>query len=325
MKHRFISIWSAAGIALAHTAAADDEVPFSKLETTYTTTAYILNDPQNENILNATARLEYCAEHGHPLAALLLLDVYEGKRRGLPATPIKAESLARRIATGELKLYPDHKHTVTVKLESTFRYALYCEKGIGRAKSDHDAYEWMLKASNSGYGKARVELARFLITGRGGYKDPKTALRLLKAQAGIDARVPNLFFYLGHIYLNGVGLKKRYPKVAFKYFTYGEQFNDANAINNLATMYERGIGTEKDELAALRLYKKAANLGCKAASANMQRLGYIKAEHETATPNSVKVDNGAMHVIESLPLPHSTKRWLSAPFRKHAKEVLDSL
>ena len=53
-------------------------------------------------------------------------------------------------------------------------------------------------------------------------------------------------------------LKKRYPKIAFKYFSYGEQFNDANAINNLATMYEHGIGTEKDELKALRLYKKAA-------------------------------------------------------------------
>ena len=74
-----------------------------------------------------------------------------------------------------------------------------------------------------------------------------------------------------------------------------------------------------------RLYKKAANLGCKAASADMQRLGYIKAEHENATPDSVKIDNGAMQVIEALPLPESTKRRLAAPFRKHAQEVLDSL
>ena len=325
MKQQFGSILSATIIALSNVAAANEEVAFSKLETAYTTTAYILNDPSNENIHNATATLEYCAEHGHPLAALLLLDVYEGKRRGLPAQPEKAEALARRIATGELKLHPEHQHTVTAKLESTFRYALYCEKGIGRQKSDRDAYEWMLKASNSGYGKARVELARFLITGKGGYKDPQTALRLLKAQAGIDARVPNLFFYLGHIYLNGVGLKKRYPKIAFKYFSYGEQFNDANAINNLATMYEHGIGTEKDELKALRLYKKAANLGCKAASANMQRLGYIKAEHENATPDSVKIDHGAMQVIEALPLPESTRRRLAAPFRRHAQEILDSL
>lgn len=325
MKQHFVKASTILFALAATTARAEDEVPFSKLETAYTTTAYILNDPSNENVHHATATLEYCAEHGHPHAALLLLDVYEGKRRGLAAQPEKAEQLARRIATGELKLNPDHKHTVTVKLESTFRYALYCEKGVGRPKSDRDAYEWMLKASNSGYGKARVELARFLITGRGGYKDPKTALKLLKAQAGIDARVPNLFFYLGHIYLNGVGLKKRYPHIAFKYFSYGEQFNDANAINNLATMYERGIGTEKDELKALRLYKKAANLGCKSASANMQRLGYMKSGHENATPDSVKVDNAAMQVIEALPLPENVRRRLSTPFRNHARTVLESL
>lgn len=319
------TILFAACILTATAGATEGEASLSQLETAYTTTAYILNDRNNESIHNATATLEYCAEHGHPLAALLLLDVYEGKRRGLQAQPEKAEQLARRIAAGELKLNVEHKQSVTVKLESMFRYALYCEKGVGRPKSEHDAYEWMLKASNSGYGKARVELARYLISGKGGHKNPRTALKLLKAQAGIDARVPNLFFYMGHIYLSGAGLRKRNPERAFYYFSYGEKLNDANAINNLAAMYERGIGTEKDELTALRLYKKAANLGSKAASANMQRLGYRKAGHEFTTPDSVRVDNAAMQVIEALPLPQNTRSKLTAPFRNHAREIMNSL
>ena len=105
----------------------------------------------------------------------------------------------------------------------------------------------MLKASTGGYGKARVERARCLIiTGKGGHKSPRMALRLLKAQAATDASVPNLFFYLGYIYLSGSGMPKPKPELAFKFFSIGEKFNDANAINNLASMYERGLGTDKD-------------------------------------------------------------------------------
>lgn len=316
-------------LSLAAFAAGAEEmgfdIPLAQVETAYTTTAYILNDRNNEAIYNATATLEYCVDNGHPLAALLLMDVYEGKRRGLPAQPTKAESLARRLASGEQRLNSEHPQAISARLESMYRYALYCEKGIGRTKSEHDAYEWMLKASNSGYGKARVELARYLITGKGGHKNPKTALKLLKAQAGIDATVPKLFFYMGHIYLSGAGLRKPNYERAFRYFSYGMQFNDADAINNLATMYERGIGTEKDELTALRLYKKAANLGCKEASANMQRLGYQKSGHELPTPDSVRIDNAAMQVIEALPLPQKMRRAMTEPLRRHSREILKPL
>lgn len=252
------------------------------------------------------------------MAAILLLDVYEGKRRALTAQPEKAALLALNIATGELQLSPEHHQSTQARLESMYRYALYCEKGIGRKKSNKDAYEWMLKASNGGYGKARVELARYLIIGKGGHKNPRIALKLLKAQAATDASVPNLFFYLGYIYQNA--RPKPNHKMAFRFYTYGEHFNDARAINNLASMYEKGIGTDKDEHKALRLYKKAAQLGNKDASANMQRLAYIQAERGSDTPYGVRVDNAAMQVIESLPLPAHMRSVLSAPFKQHAEQ-----
>lgn len=297
----------------------DTHLTRARIEADYTTTAYILNDPENEAIHDVISTLERCTEHGHPLAAMLLLDVYEGKRRSLEAQPDKAAKLAAGIANGRILLNEEHPQSIQARLESMYRLALYLEKGFGVQKSARDAYEWMLKASNGGYGKARVELARYLITGKGGHKSPRMALRLLKAQAATDASVPNLFFYLGYIYLSGSGMPKPKPELAFKFFSIGEKFNDDNAINNLASMYERGLGTEKDELKALRLYKKAADLGNKEASANMQRLAYIQAERGSDTADSVRVDNAAMQVIESLPLPDHMRKNLSAPFRRHAE------
>ena len=323
------TLLSCAALLLWHpvsTAPAQEvEEPLSQIEPAYTMTAYLLNDPNSETIETATATLEHCAIQGHPLAAVLLLDVYEGKRRGLPAQPEKAAALAHDIATGKQKLRDSHRESVAAKQESMYRYALYCEKGTGRAKSLPDAYEWMLKASNSGYGKARVELARYLINGKGCKKNPRTALRLLKAQAGINATVPNLFFYMGHIYLSGAGLPKKRADLAFRYFSYGDKMNDANAINNLATMYEHGLATEKNELEALRLYKKAAQLGNKAASANMQRLGYVQAGHENGTPDGVRIDRAVMQVIEALPLPQHLRSKMAAPVRRHEKQQLESL
>ena len=318
------TIYSLIGTWGACLCPAADEPSYRSTEIVYTTTALILNDPAIESIGDALNNLEYCTKAGHPEAALLLLDVYEGKRSGLSANPQKAADLAYRIAGGELVLNAEHKASVSARQECMFRFALYSEKGFGTEKSEQQAYEWMLQASNSGYGKARVEMARYLMNGKGCRKNPRTALKLLKAQAKLDKTTPNLFYYLGHIYLSGAGLPKRRPDIAFTYFSYGEKLNDANAINNLAAMYEQGIGTDADELTALRLYKKAAQLGCKAASANMQRLSYIQEGYGSDTPESVRIDNASMQVIEALPLPETTRQKLSAPFREHAQKMLDS-
>lgn len=317
---RFLLFAAFANIAWAEAT----DTPYEQIDFMYTTAHYRLNNPHYANIQEEPKILELCTQHGHPRAAILLLDVYEGKRKGLTAHPEKAAELAHSIAGGELKLHPDDKQSDLAKLESIYRYALYKERGFGCEKSLSEAYEWMLKASNGGYGKARVELARYLLNGKGCKKSPRTALKLLRAQAGIDATVPNLFYYIGYIYLSGAGLPHKSPSLALKYFKYGEKFNDANAINNLATMYEKGYATDKDELTALRLYKKAAGLGCKEATANMQRLGHKLSGYGSDTPESVRVDNAAMQVIESLPLPQGMRHRLSAPFKQHAESILNT-
>lgn len=312
------------GITITATYANEVEKTYEQIDSMYTAAHYRLNNPHYTNIQDEPKILEECAQQGHPRAAILLLDVYEGKRKGLAAQPEKAALLAHNIASGELQLNSEDKQSDISRLESMYRYAIYKEKGFGCEKSLPEAYEWMLKASNSGYGKGRVELARYLLSGKGCKKNPRTALKLLRAQAEIDATIPNLFFYIGHIYLSGVGLPRKSPTLAFKYFTYGERLNDANAINNLGTMYESGYATAKDELMALKLYKKAARLGCKDAAANMQRLGHKLSGYESDTPESVRVDNGAMQVIETLPLPEAMRQRLASPFKEHAESILNA-
>jgi TPR repeat protein len=269
--------------------------------------------------------LERCTQWGHPLAANLLLDVYEGRRKGLDAQPEKASILARHLAEGTLKLDPNHPESVRIQKESMYRYALYCEKGFGHAKSEKDALHWMLKAANADVGRARVELARYLMVKGKPYSDPRTALKLLRSQATKDPYTPNVFFYLGHAYMSGLGVPRPMPQLAFECYQMGEKVKDHRAINNLAAMYERGIVASRDLSTALHLYKKAADLGNKEASANMQRLAYIKAEIETGTPQALRVNHATMQVIERLPISRRIKELLVAPLKKHSEQIRRSL
>ena len=223
------------------------------VEGMYTRAAFILDDRSISNVYGVTAMLEKCAQWGHPLAIELLLDVYEGRRKGLDTHPEKAAVLAEAVAEGKLRLDEEHPESARVKRECMFRYALYCEKGAGCAKSEKKALHWMLKAANEGEGKARVELARYLIDKNKPYSDPRKALQLLRDQARKAPDTPNVFFYLGHMYMTGMGLPRPMPELAFECYQLGEKMKDARAINNLAAMYERGITTSRDLTTALHL------------------------------------------------------------------------
>lgn len=291
------------------------------IEGLYTRAAFILDDRNIANVHGVTAMLERCTQWGHPLAAELLLDVYEGRRKGLEPQPEKAAKLARALAQTTLQLDRNHPESARVQRESMYRYALYCEKAFGCAKSEKEAVSWMLKAANADVGRARVEMARYLMDKSKPYANPRQALQLLRAQAKKDPYTPNVFFYLGHAYMTGHGLPHPMPQLAFECYELGEKVKDPRAINNLAAMYERGIATSRDLTTALHLYKKAADLGNKEASANMQRLAYIKAELETGTPHALRVDYAAMRVIEVLPIPSRIRRHLTAPLRAHAEKL----
>lgn len=284
-------------------------------ENMYRTALETLDDEKTAKISGVLPLLEESAAQGHAQSIILLLDIYEGHRKGIDAQPIKAAKIAQMVATEELKLNPQFPDSKKIRQECMFRYALFCERGSGCPKDERAAFKWMYKAARERVDKAQVELARYVMLGIGTRKAPKEALKILRAQALTHPDTPNLFFYLGYLYQKGIGTRHADMENAFICYTLGFEHNDARAINNLAGMYELGIGVNKNQAHALKLYKKAAALGNKDASANMQRLAYLKAEEADVTTNLQKICGAAVKVILKMPFSDQIRTKLTKPLR----------
>lgn len=285
------------------------------VESMYVQAKAMLEDRSIQNVEAVPMLLETCAREKHLEAALLLMDVYEGKFKGLEANPEKATSQARAMAEAK-QLDTDITGGYAIRTEAMYRLALYLEKGSGCNINKPEAFKWMQMAANRQMPQARVELARYLMTGQGVRANPEKAWELLHRQARENPRTPHLFFYMGYMCTQGLGIPRNARK-AFELFRMGAMMNDARCLNNLGAMFEKGYPTPRDPENALRLYRKAANLGNREASANMQRLSFkegIRAQHLSATPNETRIDNATLHIIHALPVSEHArdrlKGWL---------------
>ncbi len=278
----------------------------------------MLEDKSIQDVSAVPLLLENCVKAGFTPAEFLLLDVYEGQFKGLEPEPRKAASLAYKLASAPVaEGDDDSEEEASMRAEAMFRYAMYRERGFGCETSATDAYRWMRQAAAMGLSRARVELARYLMQGKGHAPLPRTALRILLAELRVSPETPNLCFYLGTMCAQGLGLKKSNWPMALRYFELGAAQGDARAMNNLGAFYERGIVVSQDTSQALRFYRKAAALGDKNASANWQRLAYksgIKSDTPEGSSYSQRVDRALVRVIHTLPFTEKTRAVLSAPF-----------
>lgn len=294
------------------------------IEGAYESAYTMLEDKTIQNVSLVPTILEACARQGHRGAKKLLLDVYEGKRKGLEPAPVKARKLADALAKESMpEGVSAHqlKEALRARAEARYRLALYYERGFGGEASPTNAYKWMRRAALDGLPEALVECSRYLMLGIGHQAMPREALRNLLYAHAKAPDTPNLYFYLGYMCLKGLGMKRPNVRQARIFFEYGASRNDARAINNLASMCENGIGGEKNVRYALRLYKWAAALGNRDASLNMQRLAYYTdIEQRHATPLRTRVAGAALRIIEALPLSEIARRWLMESFRKIATE-----
>lgn len=257
----------------------------------------ILFDPNNSNVTTVPTAVEACTKQGHVGALCLWLDILEGKFKGLPADLTKAREDAKKYSRASAEFSP------AFRAEACYRLALYQERGIGGKKDPEEAYHYMRIAGSLQLDKAIVEQGRYLMQGIGHRRDTRRAWKYLHSVAVRAPRTPNVFYYMGVLCYKGYGKKPDYRK-AIRVFHMGARVGDANCINNLATMYERGIATRRDEETALYLYRKAAGLGNREASANMQRLAFKvdkKADKSTKRSAVTRVRNAAGRVILALP------------------------
>lgn len=267
-----------------------------------------LEDTSIPNVEVVPILLEQCTRNGYTPAARLLLDVYEGHYKGLEAQPDAACELAVKIA--EMPLFdPNDPDCVLLQKEGLFRLALYKERGYGCTADMQEALKYMYQAADKGYGEARVQLARYLIMGKACKPKPELAWNLLKTQAKADPATPHVFFYMGYMCYRGLGHNPN-PRKAADFFHLGARMNDADCMNNLAAMYESGIAVKRNAGTALTLYRRAAALGNKQASANMQRLAYKegrRAGRETGHSAGRRISNALLHVVEALPISEGHK------------------
>lgn len=310
MTHLLL-IMSSAATALPDGVVQHQQPQHWEIEGIYVRAKALLEDPDNSNVTRVPVLLEACVQQNHPRALSLLLDVHEGKFKGLSAAPEAAFVLARKFAEEPNPQSDDEK---AIQKEACYRLALYQEKGFGCKKDSTAAYEYMEKAAKLGLLKARVEQSRYLMRGIGHKKDAQRAWKLLHYVASLDPKTPNLFYYMGTICHEGIGHRPDYAK-ARKLFSMGAQMGDAKCLNNLAAMYERGQATRRSEELALLLYRKAATMGCKEASANMQRLAYKvgqKAEKATGRSAIDRIRNATNRVISALPFSSYTRSRIHA-------------
>lgn len=278
------------------------------VEAMYAQAKATLEDTSVPNVESVPRLLEQCTRNGYTPATRLLLDVYEGHFKGLEARPDLACELTTKIV--EMPLYdPNDPDCVLLQKEALYRLALYKERGYGCTPDLQEAFQHMFHAAERGYGEARVQLARYLIMGKVCKPMPGVAWDLLKAQAKADPATPHVFFYMGYMCYRGLGHRPN-PRKAADFFHLGAKMNDADCMNNLAAMYESGIAVKRNAGTALTLYRRAAALGNKQASANMQRLSFKegrRAGRETGHSAGRRITNALLHVVQALPISEGHK------------------
>ena len=137
--------------------------------------------------------------------------------------------------------------------------------GLGTEQDDTAAAKWFSQAAKQGYKYAQYSLAGLYSRGKGVPQDDEKALELytLAAAQGF----PYAAWELGKRYRDGVGCTSderqaaQYFSMAYQGFrTLAEERPDDRLQYRIGWMLLHGIGTEKDEQAALEWLEKSAGL-----------------------------------------------------------------
>lgn len=173
--------------------------------------------------------------------------------------------------------------------------------GYATDANPDEGFKWIKKAADNGYVRAYSALGMCYQNGTSTEKNIEKAMEYFSKGAKVNDT--NAMLMLGYNYGKGIGVKedetkalewfekaanlgdvtsqydvaltyyyqKKY-KVAAKWFQKAADQGYSDAQNYLGTMYENGLGVEKDKQKAYDLYKKAAAQGNVYAKNNANRL-----------------------------------------------------
>lgn len=147
---------------------------------------------------------------------------------------------------------------------------LYYAGQGGLPEDPAEGLHWVTAASDAGYAASRSVLGQRLLQGIGATKDPAKGMALLE-QAARQGE-PDAFLAIGHAYETGNGVAQSDAQ-ALRWYRQGVEQGCATCINNLG--FFQGVGRgglSSDWAEAVKLYRRAADMGSVPAMLNMGRM-----------------------------------------------------
>jgi uncharacterized protein len=135
-------------------------------------------------------------------------------------------------------------------------YGLLYLEAIGMPQNLDEAFRWIQKSANHGYGAAMSNLGGMYYSGNGTKQDYSQAFQWFNKAK--DQGYSGGMLGLGSLYYEGKGVTQNYEQAAYWWRTAAEQ-GLAQAQNNLAGIYHRGRGVPRDDAKAIEWLLKASN------------------------------------------------------------------
>ena len=128
--------------------------------------------------------------------------------------------------------------------QAQYNYALWLREGRVEDQRPVEEMEWFKVSSNKNFDRSLIELAKGYEDGTAGRRDYREAVKLYRrARANEDNRdnspYLNSTFYLGKLYLRGLGVTKD-EKKGLRFVREAANGNVSEAVLEMAKIYEQG-------------------------------------------------------------------------------------
>jgi TPR repeat protein len=215
----------------------------------YLGSLYYIGRELKQDYSKAIELFKEASDRGN-IAATFNLGIIYAKGRGVEIDEKKAFEYYKKAAFGGLP-------------QAQYNYALWLREGREEDPKPTEAMEWFKVSSNKNFDRSLIELAKGYENGTAGRRDYREAVKLYRrARANEDSRDNspyfNSTFYLGKLYLRGLGVTKD-EKKGLRFIKEAANGRVDEAIIEMAKIYEQGRYVKKDLKVALGYYSKLQN------------------------------------------------------------------
>ena len=163
---------------------------------------------------------------------------------------------------------------------------------LARGKGAPDrkaAFEWSLKAAESGVGAAQARVGVAYLEAKGTPRNVKAGIDWLKKAAARGQVLAQR--RLGQVYSRGEGMKVNYH-AALKYLYEAARLGDAEAFYELGNMYAAGHGVKANADRARHFYRRAVRIGYAPARRKLEELTQAAAMDSALPADAAMKESG---------------------------------